>query len=201
MMQVSRPSLREALRVLSAMNIVEIRHGAGTYVTSLQAEELVGHLDFVYSLDDSSFLELIEARRIVEVGIIELAVQRITEPEIAGLEECLQKARRDLNDRHAFLQADLELHEKITLAARNHTLTRFMSSISQLGLASRLRTVELPGVPERALDDHQAIVSAIKAHDVEAAKQAMHRHLSRLEVSLKQMSAQPESQIESTFTT
>ena len=51
-MQVSRPSLREALRVLSMMNVVEIRQGDGTYVTSLEPDLLVEHLDFVISLDD-----------------------------------------------------------------------------------------------------------------------------------------------------
>ncbi|MCB0176501.1 MAG: FadR family transcriptional regulator, partial [Anaerolineae bacterium] len=68
MMQVSRPSLREGLRALSMMNVLEIRQGDGTYVTSLDPELLVEQLSLVLALDDSTLLQLFEARKILEVG-------------------------------------------------------------------------------------------------------------------------------------
>ena len=86
MLNVSRPSLREALRALAIMNVIEMRQGDGTYITSLEPELLVEHLDFVLSLDDSTFLQLFEARKIVEVGIASLAAQRITDRQIQELE-------------------------------------------------------------------------------------------------------------------
>ena len=89
MMQVSRPSLREALRALSIMNIIEIRQGDGTYVTSLDLDLLMSHLDFVFALTDATFLELFDARKILEPGIVAMAAKRITDQEIARLEECL----------------------------------------------------------------------------------------------------------------
>lgn len=185
-MQVSRPSLREALRALAIMNIIEIRQGDGTYVTSLDPELLVEHLDFVLSLDDSTFLTLFEARKIMEVGIVALAVQRITDEEIEELEACLSKSIEAVEDHEAFLQADVELHEKIVKAAQNPILSRFMASISRLGLASRRRTVEIPGVPRQSVEDHQAIVKALKARDPETARQAMLRHLNNVQERLKQ---------------
>ncbi|MEZ4768608.1 MAG: GntR family transcriptional regulator [Caldilineales bacterium] len=75
-MQVSRPSLREALRALALMNVLEIRQGDGAYVTSLEPDLLVEHLDFVISLDDSTIHHLFEVRRILETGIAQLAAQR-----------------------------------------------------------------------------------------------------------------------------
>ena len=69
-------TLREALRALAIINIVEIRQGDGTYVTSLEPELLMEPLDFVFSLDDSSLLQLFEARKVLEVGIVALAAQR-----------------------------------------------------------------------------------------------------------------------------
>ncbi|HEC22897.1 MAG TPA: FadR family transcriptional regulator [Chloroflexi bacterium] len=184
MLGVSRPSLREALRALSIMNIVEMRQGDGTYISSLEPELLVEHLDFVFSLDDSTFLQLFEARKIVEVGIAALAAQRISDEQIAELEKCLARSSASVGDHQAFLKADLELHELITEAAGNPILSRFMASISRLGLASRSRTVAIPGVPERALEDHRAIVAALKARDPEAARQAMLNHLNNVEQSL-----------------
>jgi GntR family transcriptional repressor for pyruvate dehydrogenase complex len=185
MIEVSRPSLREALRALALMNIIEIRQGDGTYITSLEPSLLVEHLDFVFSLDDSTFLELFEARKILEAGAIALAAQRITDDEIAELEACLERSHKSVEDCQAFLQTDLELHERITEAARNPVLIRIMAAVSQLGIASRRRTTEIPGVPEQVLDDHRAIVIALKTRDPEAARQAMLQHLNKVEQYLR----------------
>lgn len=186
-MEISRPSLREALRALALMNVIEIRQGDGTYITSLESSLLVEHLDFVFSLDDSTFMELFEARKILEAGTVALAAQRITDDEIAGLEACLAKAHESVEDYQAFLQADLELHERIIEAARNPVLTRIMAAVSQLGIASRRRTVEIPGVPEQVLVDHRAIVIALKTRDPEAARQAMLQHLNNVEQYLRKV--------------
>jgi GntR family transcriptional regulator, transcriptional repressor for pyruvate dehydrogenase complex len=184
-MQVSRPSLREALQALSLMNIIEIRQGDGTYVTSLEPELLAEPLDFIFSLNDSTLLKLFEARKIVEVGIVALAAQRISAAEIEELETCLEKSLRATADPKAFLEVDLELHKRIMTAAQNPLLSRFMDSISQLGLVSRSRTTEIPGLTNQSAEDHRAIVAALKAHDPEAARQAMLQHLNNVEQKLK----------------
>jgi len=188
-MGVSRPSLREALRALAIMNVIEIRQGSGTYVSSLETGLLVEHLDFVFSLDDSTFLQLFEARKILEAGIVEVAAQRITDQEIAELEACLARSLKSVNDHQAFLQTDLELHEKIAAASKNPILIRFMAAISQLGIASRRRTVDIPGVPEQVLKDHRAIVEALKARDPQAARQALLQHLKNIAQRLEVDSA------------
>jgi len=187
MMEVSRPSLREALQALSILNVIEIRQGNGTYITSLEPSLLVEHLDFVFSLDDSTFLELLEARKVLEAGTVALAAQRITDDEIAELETCLAKSHKSVEDYQAFLQTDLDLHERITEAARNPVLTRIMAAVSQLGIASRRRTVEIPGVPEQVLEDHRAIVIALKTRDPEAARQVMLQHLNNVEQYLRKV--------------
>ena len=187
MMQVSRPSLREALQALSLLNIIEIRQGDGTYVTSLEPELLAEPLDFIFSLNDSTLLKLFEARKIVEVGIVALAAQRISTAEIEELETCLEKSLRATDDPKAFLEVDLELHKRIMTAAQNPLLSRFMDSISQLGLVSRSRTTEIPGLTKQSAEDHRAIVAALKAHDPEAARQAMLQHLNNVEQKLKEL--------------
>jgi GntR family transcriptional regulator, transcriptional repressor for pyruvate dehydrogenase complex len=84
MMKVGRPALREALRGLALMNVVEIRHGQGTYVTSLEANLLTEHLDLVFSLDDHTFLDLLDARKVLEVGLVMLAAERITDEKLTS---------------------------------------------------------------------------------------------------------------------
>jgi GntR family transcriptional repressor for pyruvate dehydrogenase complex len=184
MMQVSRPSLREALRALSMMNVLEVKQGSGTYVTSLETELLLEHLDFVLSLDESSLIELFEARKIVEIGIAGLAAQRITEEELAELEAGLARSRETLHHPVDFLRADEQLHKTITQAARNPIMSRVIDSISRLLMVSRSRTVEITGVREQTVEDHRVIVAALKRHDPEAAQEAMLQHLNHVEQRL-----------------
>ena len=201
MMQVSRPSLREALRALSMMNVLEVRQGAGTFVTSLETELLVEHLDFVLSLDESSLIELFEARKIVEIGIAGLAAQRITGEELAELEAGLARSQDTLHHPVDFLRADEQLHKTIIKAARNPIMSRVIDSISRLLLVSRSRTVEIAGVRERTVEDHRAIVAALKRRDPEAAQEAMLQHLSNVEQGLLDshpFATEPTSQVAGT---
>lgn len=191
MLNVSRPSLREALRALSVMKVVEIRQGSGTYVTSLQPELLVEHLDFVFSLDVSTFLQLLQARSVIEPGISEIAASHITDEEIAGLEALVTQSEHSRDDPHAFMMADAELHRLIANASRNPILIRFMESIGRLGLASRRRTTQLPGVVDQVLDDHRAIIQALKARDPLAAREAMRHHLETIQNRLERATDEP----------
>lgn len=194
MLGVSRPSLREALRALSIMKIIEVRQGDGTYVSELRPEDLVEHLEFVFVLDDSTLLQLFEARKVVEVGNVALAAQRITDEEITELEACLQRSERLVNEPDLFVQADLELHEIITKAARNPMLNRFMASISTLVAVSRQKTGRVAGVTEQAAADHRRIVAALKARDPQAARNAMLQHLEHVEQRYQQTLADNEGE-------
>ena len=184
MMGVSRPSLREALRALSIMKVIENRQGSGTYVTSLRPELFINHLDFIFSVNDATFVDLFEARKIIEVGLVGLAAKSITGEQLTRLEECLKRSTASVEQPETFLQTDLELHRIIIEAARNRTLALFMSSINQINIASRQRTNALPQVRRRTLRDHKAIVTALKAHDPEAAATAMRNHLAHVEEAL-----------------
>lgn len=187
MMNVGRPALREALRALALMNIIEIRQGAGAYVTQLDTAQLVQHLDFVFSLNDAAIMDLFDARKIVEAGIAELAAQRTTDEDVALLEACLQKSVDSAHDPELFLYADLELHTLIATIARNPILMRFIESIHQLGLASRRRTGRLSGVIEQSMSDHHRIIEALKSRDSKAAREAMLAHLENVEEKLKRL--------------
>ena len=129
MMGVSRPVLRSALRTLSIMKIVENRHRSGTYITSLEPELLVEHLEFVFELEDPTYLQLVQARKVVEPGLAEMAAQNASEEDIQRLEECLDKTVELINNPHEFLLVDMELHTIISNAAQNFILSRFINSI------------------------------------------------------------------------
>jgi GntR family transcriptional repressor for pyruvate dehydrogenase complex len=180
-MGVSRSSLREALRALTVLGVTDMRHGTGTYVSSLEPELLVRHLSFVLSLSDQASDQLFEARKVVEPAMAALAAERIDDGTLDLLDACVDRARQAIGDAEAFMETDLELHDAIRVAAENAILGRFMESIRALGLASRRRTGARRAVHEQSLEDHRAIVAALRAHDPDAASAAMHRHLENVE--------------------
>jgi GntR family transcriptional repressor for pyruvate dehydrogenase complex len=180
-MGVSRSSLREALRALTVLGVTEMRHGTGTYISSLEPDLLVRHLSFVLSLSDQASDQLFEARKVVEPAMAGLAAERIDDGALELLEACVERARQAIGDAEAFMETDLELHDAIRVAAENAILGRFMESIRALGLASRMRTGSRRAVQEQTVKDHRKIVAALRARDPEAASAAMHRHLENVE--------------------
>jgi GntR family transcriptional regulator, transcriptional repressor for pyruvate dehydrogenase complex len=194
MMQVSRPSLRQALRALDMMKIIEIRHGSGTYVASLRPERLVEHFDFVFSLNDSTYAQSLAARAMLEPSLAAEAARNATEAELAEINTCWERAVTSVHDPKLFLEADIELHQLITAAVHNQIIARFMSTLYRLGLASRSRTVALKGVREQSLQDHQAIVDALIHRDPEAAASAMRNHIKNISKSLNASIVQESSE-------
>jgi GntR family transcriptional repressor for pyruvate dehydrogenase complex len=180
-MGVSRSSLREALRALTVLGVTEMRHGTGTYVSSLEPDLLVRPLSFVLSLSDGGFDQLFEARKVVEPAIAALAARRIDDAALDRLDALAMRAGAVVDNPEAFLVADVELHDAIREAAGNAILGRFMESIQALGVASRQATGSRREVREQSVRDHEAIVAALRSRDPEAAGAAMHHHLDNVE--------------------
>ncbi len=185
LMNVSRPVLREALRALALMRVVDIRQGDGTYITSLEPEQLISHLDFVFPKDSVALVELLEARRVVEAGNVRLAAQRITEADFVELETLVLSLENVIDDPDRFSELDITLHIAVCAAADNFLLLQFMNIVSTLGRVSRERTGGLRSVREAALRDHRQLLEALRAHDPDAAEQAMLRHLDHVEAGLR----------------
>jgi GntR family transcriptional repressor for pyruvate dehydrogenase complex len=181
---VSRPSLREAIRALIALNILESRHGEGTFVSSLEPELLAEPIDFVLQIDDGGIAALFEARRVLEAGIAALAAQRATDLELAELEGFARRGRTKLDEADAFIEHDVEFHDRIRRAARSPVLASMLGSVSTLSLETRRRTAQSHTVRTRSHSDHVRIVKSLKARDPEAARQAMITHLEHVRHAL-----------------
>jgi GntR family transcriptional repressor for pyruvate dehydrogenase complex len=181
MIGVSRPILREALKALQVMNIIDIRQGAGAYIKSLEPEDVVEHLDIVFHLDSSLYHDLYEARRVLEASIAAMAAEKIGDHELDLIEENIRQAAEHIEDEQAFFERDLELHEMIMKAAGNRVIPVFMQSINKLALLTRQKTNAIPNTRRRTIDDHNAILAALKNHDRRESAAAMERHIRNVE--------------------
>jgi GntR family transcriptional repressor for pyruvate dehydrogenase complex len=176
-LQVSRPSLREALRGLALLGVVDIRQGSGMRVSQLKPEDLLGPLSFFILLDKSNLLALFEARIFIEGGLTALAAERAKPEDVELLQGLVDRAAVSIDDSEEFLEADVQFHQLIARMSGNSLLQRVGDSLRVLGRASRELTVNLPRVRQQSHRDHVAILDAVRRGDSEAAGEAMRAHL------------------------
>lgn len=185
MLGISRPTLREAIGALSAMNVLDSRHGDGTFVTSLEPSLLLEPINFLLRIDETAILHLFEVRRVLEVGAARLAAPRITEAEVNELAKLVESARLSLGQPMRYLQYDYDIHTLIIKSTCNPLYISIYESISQLSIKSRKRTASISTTREQAHEDHIAIVDALRSHDGEKAACVMQAHLETMERSFR----------------
>ncbi len=180
-LDISRPTLREALRALSMLGVIESRHGGGAFVTDLEARTLLAPLDFFLSLSETNFGDAFESRRIVEIEIVRKAAKQATEADIADLNAIVAAHEKILDDPVGFRILDSRFHRKLSDAAGNVVLERIAYGLYNMGLDIRRRATESPVLIRQSTEDHIRIVQAIAGQDAEQAAVEMGIHLDHIE--------------------
>ena len=179
---LSRSSLREAVRALSMVNILDVRRGDGTYVTSLAPPLLLEALTFIVDFHrDDSVLELLQVRRILEPAAAALAAERIGEAETEKLRSLLEGLGPDQSV-DQLVEADLEFHRQITACSGNSVLGSLLETLSEPTTRARVwRGLTQEGAVKHTLDEHRAILDALTSHDAEAARSWATVHIASVE--------------------
>ncbi len=178
---VSRTSVREALRALESLGLIEIRPGEGTFVREVSVESLIEPLALVMTSQREAVHELFEARRLLEPAIAALAASRSTPEEIQEMERILEEQAKEVAAGHTGLAQDAQFHGAIGTAAHNRAITRIVHAIMDLLAQSREESLNTPGRPTRSHQDHRKILAAIAARNERLARQAMLDHLEAVE--------------------
>ncbi|GAA2789463.1 FadR/GntR family transcriptional regulator [Crossiella cryophila] len=186
---LSRNSLREAVKALSLVRVLDVRQGDGTYVSSLRADELLGALSFVLDLHrgEESVLEVLEVRRVLEPACAAIAAVRIDDKDIAALRElCEETERSDSVER--LVELDLEFHRRIAQAAGNAYLAQLLDTLAGPTVRARIwRGIAQGGAVDRTVAEHRAIVDALAAHEPELARSWSTVHVAGVEQWLRNL--------------
>jgi GntR family transcriptional repressor for pyruvate dehydrogenase complex len=179
---LSRSSLREAVKALEVIRVLDVRRGDGTYVTSLEPRLLLEALSFVVDLhDDRSVLEIFGVRRILEPAAARLAATRMTGEQLDDLERLLETTTA-VEGVEALVQHDLEFHRAISEACGNDYLAHLVESISSHTVRARIwRGLTQQGAVERTIAEHRAILSALRQHDADLASAHALTHVAGIE--------------------
>ena len=179
---VSRVTVREALRVLEANGLVEIRVGArgGAFVTA-PSSRLVGEgIADLITLSTLSAVEVTETRMVLELGIVPLVCERATEEDIAALYEICDRSSAALQGDEYPLELSVEWHTRYAQAAHNGAVAMLVESLHDPLIMSLERAREAaPLHGRRGVEEHRALVDTIAERDATRATELMSTHLQR----------------------
>lgn len=179
-LQVGRASVREALRILEAQGVVEVRPGRGTFVTS-DVETLSGSDSVKAWFDDhvDEIRSIIELREALERKAAYLAATRAAESLLRELTDTLDEADRCLSQEHLdkLVLLDQRFHSLLGRASGNDLLAELVDGVADVLSSPRRSILRLEGRAEASAREHRAILNAIVAGDAEAAEEAVISHI------------------------
>ncbi len=188
MLGVSRSSLREAIKVLAGKGVVEARQGQGVFIARADPVGVLEQIASVLLLQRGTVADLFEVRRLLETQAAAWAAERASPAECAEmaalLEECLAKAESGRITENEYEQYDHRFHFLLAKATGNEVLVRVMANLIDLLVEARKLSLKVPGRARRSVDDHLAVLAAVRAGDPEAARRRMLEHLEGVQAAI-----------------
>lgn len=188
---VSRTVIREAMKVLETMGLIEVKHGSGAFVSDKFSEKLISQsFNLSVLLEKKSILHLLELREILEVSAAKIAAERASKEHLRLMQQALLSMEENIRLSNSvkidnLLNADFDFHLTILEATNNPILTAIAKPIVILLRNSREWLFGIVGTPEISFRHHQNIYNAIKKGDEKEASRAMLRHLKQVEEDIK----------------
>ena len=185
---ISRHSLREALRILNVIGLIEIKVGDGIYVKEVNFLPYIESVNLSISsrlqMERDSFIKLWEVRKILEVGMIDLSARQITEPFLKSLWRCIEEMEKHIGSQDAFISFGIRFHRLIAEAGQNEILILIWDTLANLIRRSHDKIYRTARSPGRSLLAHKKIYFALKKRNVQRAMEAMRQHMIEEEKAL-----------------
>jgi len=190
---VSRPSLREALNSLVTMGFLEIKQSKRTFVKSVASERMEDPLSFLIKTDTQKIFDLIEVRKAMEAWGAMQAAQRATEEDIKRLESIIEEMEKAIEEGRDWDKEDADFHLAIAQATHNMVQIHIMSTIYDLLRESAAKLFTDKTKIKKLLQQHSRIVSAIKNHSGEKARERALEHLDYVDSEVRTLNGSTKS--------
>ncbi|MEI3337037.1 MAG: FadR/GntR family transcriptional regulator [Clostridium sp.] len=175
-LNVSRTSVREAIKALETLGLVQSKHGEGNYIRNDFEDILLEPLSIVFMLLGSNDNEILELRNVIEPEVAKIAAENITNEEIEKIENVIKKLS-EATDSKECASLDKEFHYAIAKASKNHLLSTIVFSISSLIEEYIDESKIYDDKKEEVIKEHKNILKALREHNKEEAFKEAKRHL------------------------
>lgn len=179
---VSRPTLRESLRILEAQGVLELRPGpkGGIIVTKPGMDILAHGLSVYLRLHEVPFIAVLQAREVIEPALAAAAAENATDDELEELQKSVDRMKT-LTEQSDFIEENRVFHSLIARASRNQVMEIFWSTISILATGEQHGISYNPANRQHVIQAHQAITDALRSRDGRLAAERMDNHVRELE--------------------
>jgi len=186
---VSRTSIREAIRVLTLMGLVEVSHGRGTFITDQSPSAIRSTMDsMIHIARKEGSGNLIELREILEPEIAALAAVRASEEHLLAIREAVNTMETAMNDPKRYdeyIEADLDFHLNLAEGAGNPLFLVLIDLLVVQLRQQRVRAASKEGGLYRGQTHHRRILAAVESRDPEAARRVMYDHIQQIRGDIK----------------
>jgi GntR family transcriptional regulator, transcriptional repressor for pyruvate dehydrogenase complex len=179
-LQVSRSSIRDAVRSLELTGLVEPRQGAGTIIRATTVDSMKPFADELRSKKEM-VSELLDFREMLEPPLAARAATNASTEETFRLQSILRRQEKKMLAGESAVAEDTEFHYGIALASGNSVVLRVMDVVMDVLRDTRQRALQVPGRAEKSLAGHRRILDAIIRRDAEGADAAMRQHIKEIE--------------------
>jgi GntR family transcriptional repressor for pyruvate dehydrogenase complex len=184
-LQVGASSVREALKQLQIMGILEIKQGEGTFVKErVGLDSLSNYLGYLLDLKKQDILHLMEVRKIIERGAVALAAERASEDDINKLGNIIQRMREIIDEPPEFAEENVEFHLAIAEASKNPILSIIFNSVYDLFMKEQQVVAKMLNLKFESIESHINIWTAIKNHNINKAIKEMEKHLNHIQKTI-----------------
>lgn len=181
---VSRTVVREAIKFLESRGLVRIDRGRGTAVQEAHTGPLGETFKLLLRRRGHVLEDLLEIRKILEVGIAALAAERRSEAHLKEMEQALKTMRERPGEPEGYVDADVAFHAAIARASRNPVVLVLLEPLADLVRESRISSFSGPRMVRLRSRQHEEILNCIRKRDADGARDAMSRHLTDTEKDL-----------------
>ena len=183
---VSRTVVREALKSLEMVGLIKIKTGDGIYVDSLSLKPVLDQVSFRWKHDERRMKELWATRRILELGAVEMAIERYDLEAIEEMETRNREMAAAIDEGQLPMEEDLEFHRALFRATGNETFFELSEVLTDFFTNVRQKHFGNPEDSKQSLIEHSNLIRLIREKNVEGAKQEMERHLKPLKRLMKE---------------
>jgi GntR family transcriptional repressor for pyruvate dehydrogenase complex len=188
---VSRSAIRETNKSLSLLGLLDVRQGDGTYLSRSTSNLLPRVIEWGLLLDEPNVVDLMEARKYIEIVTAGLAAERRDETDIEELRAIIRVMRRATDDIDTYVDADTAFHLRLAQAAGNTVFENLLGNFRALLRVWGKKILDAAGETESSLAMHTPILEAVERGDSEAASQAMVAHMERSTKRLREALDEP----------
>ena len=178
---VGHPTVREALKKLETIGVVEIRHGSGVYVSRSEEVLVLASPDYPGTVTKKLLLDLIRARMALEARSVADAVQKATAAHLKEMRRLLSTAGQNLSNDDVLNTVNMSFHRQIALASGNAVLVQLLDVLRELFSDEQRLILSIFGSRERDHEGHLAILEALERRDAKLGVKRMHAHLKGVE--------------------